>query len=126
MLAPNSEQTSSPLSLIFFLFLDPLIFKAYKVPHLAYEQLPPLADYDYAHVLKKKSFPVRCDSISFRFITDASFVVASISIFSQGRRSKVSSGGYTEPSLKSVLLLQVSFWALFAGISLVLWVSMVF
>jgi hypothetical protein len=99
---PNPEQISSPLSMMFFFFLDPLIFKARKVPHLAYEQLPPLADYDYAHALKKKTFPARYDSLCFRFITHVnSLLVPSIWILSPGRRNKVSSGHYTEPSLKS-------------------------
>lgn len=40
-------------------FLDPIVFLAYRIPHLSHDLLPPLADYDHAHQLKAKSFPVR-------------------------------------------------------------------
>ena len=40
-----------------YTFLDQIIWKAYKVPHLPYEQLPPQADYDYATNLVKRAFP---------------------------------------------------------------------
>ncbi|KAJ7072015.1 P-loop containing nucleoside triphosphate hydrolase protein [Mycena amicta] len=40
------EQTASILSI-----------RRYRVPHLSYDQLPPLADYDYAKNLKKLAFP---------------------------------------------------------------------
>lgn len=39
-------------------FLDPVIFEAYRVPHLSHERLPPLADYDYAKRLTENAFPV--------------------------------------------------------------------
>ncbi|KAJ6576978.1 P-loop containing nucleoside triphosphate hydrolase protein [Mycena vulgaris] len=54
---PNAEQTASPLSLIIFSFLDPVILMAYKLPHLPYDLLPPLADTDYSENLKKRGFP---------------------------------------------------------------------
>ncbi|KAG1889339.1 hypothetical protein F4604DRAFT_1711826 [Suillus subluteus] len=54
---PHPEQTSSWLSMIFYTWLDPIVFKAYRVPHLSHEELPPLADHDYSRNLKKKSFP---------------------------------------------------------------------
>ncbi|KAF8058246.1 hypothetical protein FPV67DRAFT_1565726 [Lyophyllum atratum] len=57
MTVPNPEQTASLLSLMIYSFLDPIIFLAYRVPHLSQEQLPPLSDYDYAQVLKAKNFP---------------------------------------------------------------------
>ncbi|EKM83611.1 hypothetical protein AGABI1DRAFT_66408 [Agaricus bisporus var. burnettii JB137-S8] len=53
---PNPEQTASPLSMITYSFLDPIVFLACRVPYLARDQLPVLADYDYAHNLKLKSF----------------------------------------------------------------------
>lgn len=53
---PNSEQTASLVSFLLFSFLDPIVFKAYRVPHLPYEDLPPLADYDRAEHLIHKSF----------------------------------------------------------------------
>ncbi|KAE9405089.1 P-loop containing nucleoside triphosphate hydrolase protein [Gymnopus androsaceus JB14] len=53
---PNPEQTCSSLSRLLFVFLDPIIIKAYFSPNLPYEDLPPLSDSDYAGYLKKKSF----------------------------------------------------------------------
>ncbi|KAF7305977.1 ATP-binding cassette transporter [Mycena chlorophos] len=50
------EQTASILSIAVYSFLDPIIFLGYRVPHLSYDQLPPLADYDYAKNLKKHAF----------------------------------------------------------------------
>ncbi|EIN13416.1 P-loop containing nucleoside triphosphate hydrolase protein [Punctularia strigosozonata HHB-11173 SS5] len=54
---PAPEQTASWASLAVYAFLDPTVSLAYRVPHLAYEQLPPLADYDEAQNLVKRSFP---------------------------------------------------------------------
>ncbi|KAG2160129.1 uncharacterized protein EDB93DRAFT_1113551 [Suillus bovinus] len=54
---PHPEQTSSWLSMTFYTWLDPIVFKAYRVSHLSHEELPPLADHDYSRNLKKKSFP---------------------------------------------------------------------
>ncbi|KAF9650725.1 multidrug resistance-associated ABC transporter [Thelephora ganbajun] len=54
---PNPEQTASWLSFSLFTFLDPLIIKASRVPHLPLEECPPLADYDWAPHLIQKSFP---------------------------------------------------------------------
>ncbi|KAJ7745476.1 P-loop containing nucleoside triphosphate hydrolase protein [Mycena maculata] len=51
------EQTASIISMVFYFFLDPLIFLAYRIPHLKFDQLPPLADYDYAENLKAEAFP---------------------------------------------------------------------
>ena len=51
---PNPEQTATPFSLMFFCFMDPVIFAASRVTHLAAERLPPLADYDAADHLRKK------------------------------------------------------------------------
>ncbi|EJT98573.1 P-loop containing nucleoside triphosphate hydrolase protein [Dacryopinax primogenitus] len=52
----NQEQTAPPLLFAFWVFLDPVIFKAYSQPKLPYEQLPPLADYDWATHLAARSF----------------------------------------------------------------------
>ncbi|KAJ7172815.1 hypothetical protein C8R43DRAFT_1208856 [Mycena crocata] len=57
MSQPNAEQTASPLSLMLFSFLDSTIWLAYRLPHLPYDRLPPLADTDYAENLKKRGFP---------------------------------------------------------------------
>lgn len=56
MAVPNAEQTASIFSLVIYSFLDPIVFLAYRVP-LTHDQLPPLADYDYARHLTEKSFP---------------------------------------------------------------------
>ncbi|KDQ56808.1 hypothetical protein JAAARDRAFT_36283 [Jaapia argillacea MUCL 33604] len=52
----NPEQTASILSLALYSFLDPVVYTAYKVPHLKHEQLPALSDYDHAKNLVKRSF----------------------------------------------------------------------
>ncbi|TFY61104.1 hypothetical protein EVG20_g7183 [Dentipellis fragilis] len=54
---PNPEQTASILSLAIYSFLDSTVFLANRLPHLPQEKLPPLADYDYATNLVKRSFP---------------------------------------------------------------------
>ncbi|KAF8213507.1 P-loop containing nucleoside triphosphate hydrolase protein [Mycena galopus ATCC 62051] len=56
MPVPNPEQTASIVSTMFYFFLDPIVFLGYRVPHLSHDQLPPLADYDYAVNLKAKNF----------------------------------------------------------------------
>ncbi|TCD66627.1 hypothetical protein EIP91_001094 [Steccherinum ochraceum] len=53
---PNPEQTASVWSLWVYSFLDPLIFLAYRIPHLSLDQLPSLSDYDRARNLVKRSF----------------------------------------------------------------------
>ncbi|CAE6385646.1 unnamed protein product [Rhizoctonia solani] len=50
---PNPEQTASLVSLVTYTYLDPVIFAAYRAPKLEYDQLPPLADYDHAAVLRQ-------------------------------------------------------------------------
>ncbi|KAH9166806.1 hypothetical protein EDB89DRAFT_2115743 [Lactarius sanguifluus] len=52
----NPEQTASLLSTMLYTFLDPIVFLAYRVPHLSHDMLPPLADYDYTRNLVKRSF----------------------------------------------------------------------
>ncbi|KAL0950644.1 hypothetical protein HGRIS_007432 [Hohenbuehelia grisea] len=54
---PNPEQTASLLSFLIYSFLDRIVFLAYRSPHLDYDQLPPLADYDRATHLRDISFP---------------------------------------------------------------------
>ncbi|KAI0711030.1 hypothetical protein C8T65DRAFT_739602 [Cerioporus squamosus] len=53
----NPEQTASILSVAIYAFLDSIIWKAYKVPHLPLDELPPIADYDHAKNLVKRAFP---------------------------------------------------------------------
>lgn len=55
----NPEQTASILRWIFWSFLDPVVWRAYRLPHLSHDQLPPLADYDEAHYLTEKHYEVR-------------------------------------------------------------------
>ncbi|KAJ7634724.1 P-loop containing nucleoside triphosphate hydrolase protein [Roridomyces roridus] len=57
MPVPNAEQTASPLSLLFFNYLDSVVYQAYKLPHLPYDLLPPLADTDHSENLKARGFP---------------------------------------------------------------------
>jgi hypothetical protein len=58
MEVPNAEQTCSWASFLCYTFLDPTVMLAYRVPHLAFDQLPPLADYDYAKNLISRSYKV--------------------------------------------------------------------
>ncbi|KAE9396473.1 hypothetical protein BT96DRAFT_996727 [Gymnopus androsaceus JB14] len=53
---PAPEQTASLFSLVFYFFLDPIVFEARTVSHLPYDHLPPLADYDYAKNLRLRAF----------------------------------------------------------------------
>ncbi|KAF8830087.1 hypothetical protein HHX47_DHR2000412 [Lentinula edodes] len=53
---PAPEQTTSLFSLVFYFFLDPVLFEARRVSHLPYDHLPPLADYDYAKNLRSRAF----------------------------------------------------------------------
>ncbi|KAJ3551685.1 hypothetical protein NM688_g4563 [Phlebia brevispora] len=61
-LTPSPEQTACILSMMFHSYVDPIIFLGYQVAHLSWEQLPPLADYDYTRNLMNKASPV---SIAF-------------------------------------------------------------
>ncbi|KAK0478556.1 hypothetical protein IW261DRAFT_1551827 [Armillaria novae-zelandiae] len=54
---PSPEQTAPLISMMLHSYLDPLVLKAYRIPHLPFDQLPPLADYDTSQVLKARSFP---------------------------------------------------------------------
>ena len=54
----NDEQTCSIFALAAYTYLDPIIFLGARVPHLAFDQLPPISDTDYAKHLTEKAFPV--------------------------------------------------------------------
>ncbi|KAK7048418.1 ATP-binding cassette transporter [Favolaschia claudopus] len=56
MAVANAEQTASIFSTALYFFLDPIISLAYRIPHLSFDQLPPLCDYDEARHLKAKHF----------------------------------------------------------------------
>ena len=45
--------------MLFFFFIDPVVFAASRVSHLPADQLPPLADYDAAKHLREKIREVR-------------------------------------------------------------------
>lgn len=47
----NPEQIAPPLFYIFYEFMTPLVWKAWKVPSLPYEDMPHLADYDHSEYL---------------------------------------------------------------------------
>ncbi|KAJ7462775.1 P-loop containing nucleoside triphosphate hydrolase protein [Mycena galericulata] len=64
MPVPNPEQTASIVSTVFYFFLDPIVFLAYRIPHLTHDQLPPLSDYDYTATLKAKNFKYLEASVS--------------------------------------------------------------
>ncbi|KAK0480768.1 hypothetical protein IW261DRAFT_1474488 [Armillaria novae-zelandiae] len=53
---PHPEQTAPLISLFLYFWMDPVVKAAYRVPHLPYDQLPPLADYDANKTLKARSF----------------------------------------------------------------------
>ncbi|OJT02282.1 ATP-binding cassette transporter abc4 [Trametes pubescens] len=54
-LAP--EQTASILSCLSYSFVESFVWRAWRIPRLTYEMLPPLPEYDYLTNLKRKSFP---------------------------------------------------------------------
>ncbi|KAF9802245.1 hypothetical protein IEO21_09909 [Rhodonia placenta] len=55
---PHPEQTTPILSLMLFSWLDELVIKAYRMPHLPVDELPPVADTDSAGNLVKRAFKV--------------------------------------------------------------------
>ncbi|KAH7905737.1 P-loop containing nucleoside triphosphate hydrolase protein, partial [Hygrophoropsis aurantiaca] len=54
--SPHPEQTASWLSMLLYAWEDPVVYLAYKSPHLSHEQLPLLSDQDYSKNLVKRSF----------------------------------------------------------------------
>ncbi|KAL1411644.1 hypothetical protein Q8F55_002608 [Vanrija albida] len=50
----NPEQIAPPLFYIFYEFMTPLVWRAWKVSSLPLEGMPPLADYDHADFLYNK------------------------------------------------------------------------
>ncbi|KAH9939279.1 uncharacterized protein BXZ73DRAFT_99483 [Epithele typhae] len=53
----NTEQTVSYASFLVYTFMGNLIWKAHRVPHLPYEELPPQADYDRIEHLVTRASP---------------------------------------------------------------------
>ncbi len=54
----NDEQTCSLFALVVYSYLDPIIFLGGRVPHLRFDQLPPLSDTDFSKHLTSEAFPV--------------------------------------------------------------------
>ncbi|EMD39558.1 hypothetical protein CERSUDRAFT_111873 [Gelatoporia subvermispora B] len=54
---PAPEQTASILSLMFFLFMDQVVVKAWRTAHLPLDQLPSIADFDMVHNLIERGYP---------------------------------------------------------------------
>ena len=52
----NPEQTASVLSLATYTFLDDIVFRAYRMLHFPFEQLPPMCDYDRTEELVGRTF----------------------------------------------------------------------
>lgn len=59
MAVPNPEQTASLFSFFTYIWLEPTVWRAYRLPHLPTSELPPLCDYDEVGNLIKQSYPVR-------------------------------------------------------------------
>lgn len=55
----NPQQTASYISILTFSYLDYIIMKAYRTPHLTLDEMPPLQVEDSSSVLTAKAFPVR-------------------------------------------------------------------
>ncbi|RPD70679.1 P-loop containing nucleoside triphosphate hydrolase protein [Lentinus tigrinus ALCF2SS1-7] len=58
ILEPNPEQIASLLSLASYNFISPLVWLAYRMPHLPFDMFPPLPDYDHLRNIVGRSFPV--------------------------------------------------------------------
>ncbi|KAI0633979.1 P-loop containing nucleoside triphosphate hydrolase protein [Trametes polyzona] len=56
-IVPHPEQTASLLSLLLYFYIEPLIWRAWRLPRLTYDMLHPLADYDHLKNLVGRSFP---------------------------------------------------------------------
>ncbi|KAI0655828.1 P-loop containing nucleoside triphosphate hydrolase protein [Cubamyces menziesii] len=54
---PPPEQTACILSGLFYAYLEPLIWLAWKLPRLTFDVLPQLADYDHLKNLVGRAFP---------------------------------------------------------------------
>lgn len=67
---PNEEQTASFFSYVFYIFMDKIVFRAWKSPAIPYEQLPSLPDYDRAGWLARhnllKLHPIRRQELGLK------------------------------------------------------------
>lgn len=55
---PSPEQTASIASFCTYVWIEPTIWRAYRVPHLPASEIPPLCDYDETTHLIKRGYPV--------------------------------------------------------------------
>ncbi|CAL1706378.1 unnamed protein product [Somion occarium] len=53
---PTPEQTASWLSRLFYIYCDPVVLKAFRVPHMKIDDLPLLSDFNRTKYLVKESF----------------------------------------------------------------------
>ncbi|KAI0365037.1 P-loop containing nucleoside triphosphate hydrolase protein [Pilatotrama ljubarskyi] len=56
-LEPHPEQTASLLSLLIYLYMEPTIWLAWRLPRLTFDMLSPLPDYDHLKNLVGRTFP---------------------------------------------------------------------
>ena len=63
ILDPNPEQTASLISLASYTFISPIVWLAYRMPHLPFDMFPPLPDYDHLRNIVGRSFPVSRSSV---------------------------------------------------------------
>ena len=59
MSVPSPEQTASIAAFLTYTWIEPTIWKAYRVEHLPASELPPMCDYDEVKHLVARSYPVR-------------------------------------------------------------------
>jgi hypothetical protein len=62
---PSPQQTACYFSLLFYSYLDRVIIKAYRVPHLSVDELPVLRVQDSSAVLTAEAFPVSCGVLAY-------------------------------------------------------------
>ena len=61
----NQEEIVCAWSLITYSFLSPIVWMAYRMPHIPYDELPPLSDVNRLRSLALQAFPVSI--VSYRY-----------------------------------------------------------
>lgn len=64
MSVPSPEQTASIASFLTYIWIEPTIWKGYRMQHMPASELPPLCDYDEAKNLIARGYPVRSQPTS--------------------------------------------------------------
>lgn len=85
---PSAEQTVSWLSFIFYFFVGDTIRDAARVDHLSLDKLPPIADFDDAENLMRKSLHV-CGPYHLVYVLDERPACYRNSIPSKPRRGAI-------------------------------------